>query len=416
MIDPRKFSGRGRVAILRTRPASVLDDYARLMKLANYEENLPKNEATLLKINISWQVWYPGCSTTPWQLEGVIKELLADGFSPDRLIAAHNNTVVVDAKEGAVNNRHQYVTDKYGIRSLHTYEPNVEWVTYEPKTPFAVLQNVWPEGVRIPKAFIGKNVLHLPTMKTHVFTTLTGAMKNAFGGLLDEKRHWTHAVIHDTLVDLLQIQQDIHTGIFCVMDGTIAGEGPGPRAMKPHVKNVIMASSDPVAIDAMSAKIMGIDPMSVRFIRHAHERGLGVGDPREIEIVGDTEAAEENWHFEHGTETFASYWQKQIYHGRLKPFEHLLLRTPIVPWSYAASNIYHNWYWYPFIGHERARAMLNSEWGELFLRYSVGMPFNPGAESKMKLGAFAAGGAALATAALVGASLMFRKNGNGRHR
>ena len=47
---------------------------------------------------------------------------------------------------------------------------------------------------------------------------MTGAMKNAFGGLLHLKRHWTHSVIHETLVDLLIIQKEIHPGIFAVMD------------------------------------------------------------------------------------------------------------------------------------------------------------------------------------------------------
>lgn len=387
MIDPNTFPGRGRVAILRTRPETVLEDYARLMHLAGYQENLRQDKTTLLKINISWQIWYPGCSSTPWQLEGVVKTLLADGYDKHKLLATHNNTVVVDAKEGAVNNRHQLVTERYGIDELHNYEKEVRWVTYEPKQPFLVLDKVYKDGVRIPQVFYGKNVLHLPTMKTHVFTTLTGAMKNAFGGLLDEKRHWTHGVIHDTLVDLLQIQQDIHTGIFVVMDGTFAGEGPGPRAMRPYVKNVIMASSDPVAIDAASAKIMGIDPMSVRFLRRAHERGFGVADPRQIRFVGDTDAAEENWQFKHDEDTFASWGQKQIYHGRLKPLEHLLLRTPIVPWSYAASNIYHNLYWYPFIGHQRAESMLNTQWGQKFLTYSKDLPFNPGAASKKRFAA-----------------------------
>ena len=97
-------------------------------------------------------------------------------------------------------------------------------------------------------------------MKTHVFTTMTGAMKNAFGGLLHRYRHWTHSVIHETLVDLLQIQKEIHSGLFAVMDGTFAGDGPGPRAMRIHNKNVILASADQVAIDAVAAKMMGLDP------------------------------------------------------------------------------------------------------------------------------------------------------------
>ena len=142
----------------------------------------------------------------------------------------------------------------------------------------------------IPRRFIGENIIHLPTVKTHVFTTMTGAMKNAFGGLLNERRHWTHPVIHETLVDLLMIQQKIHRGVFAVMDGTFAGDGPGPRCMIPRVKNVILASADQVAIDAISAKLMGMDPLSIKFIRLAHERGLGCGDPRDIEIVGDEDA------------------------------------------------------------------------------------------------------------------------------
>ena len=125
----------------------------------------------------------------------------------------------------------------------------------------------------IPRRFIGENIIHLPTVKTHVFTTTTGAMKNAFGGLLNERRHWTHPVIHETLVDLLMIQKKIHRGVFAVMDGTFAGDGPGPRCMVPHVKNVILASADQVAIDAVAAKLMGFDPMSIKFIRLAHDLG-----------------------------------------------------------------------------------------------------------------------------------------------
>ena len=86
----------------------------------------------------------------------------------------------------------------------------------------------------IPRRFLGENIIHLPTVKTHVFTTTTGAMKNAFGGLLNTRRHYTHSWIHETLVDLLAIQKEIHPGMFAVMDGSIAGDGPGPRAMRPR--------------------------------------------------------------------------------------------------------------------------------------------------------------------------------------
>ena len=95
---------------------------------------------------------------------------------------------------------------------------------------FLCLNDVYPKGFHIPRRFLGKNIIHLPTVKTHVFTTSTGAMKNAFGGLLNERRHWTHPVIHETLVDLLMIQQRIHRGVFAVMDGTFAGTAPARAA------------------------------------------------------------------------------------------------------------------------------------------------------------------------------------------
>ncbi len=366
----KDFPGRGRVAVLRTRPQTVLEDYARLMELAGFQQALPKDKETLLKINISWQTWYPACSTAPWQLEGVIRALLGAGYR--NLAAAHNDTVVVNAYTGERNNKHKYVVDKYGLRNIHLYEPQYQWVRYEPPEPFLVLDKIYPEGVHIPKVLIGRNIIQLPTVKTHVFTTITGAMKNAFGGLLGTKRHWTHADIHKTLVDLLMIQQDIHPGLFAVMDGTFAGDGPGPRAMRWHEKDILLASADQVAIDAMSAHLQGFDPMHIPFIRMAHDMGLGVGEPSQIEIVGEDRdwVMSQDWDFVQ-EDTFASRGQKMIYHGPLKPLENLLLRSPLVPWSYFASNLYHNVYWYPFVGRKRVSSALHTKWGRKFSNYGA---------------------------------------------
>jgi hypothetical protein len=195
-------------------------------------------------------------------------------------------------------------------------------------------------------------------------------MKNAFGGLLGRQRHWTHSVINETIVDLLTIQQEIHPGILAVMDGTFAGDGPGPRAMHWHEKNVLLASTDQVAIDATSAMLQGFKPREIPFLRIAHELDLGVGDPDEIEYIGDVDATKERWSFIQ-EDTFASRGQKMIYHGMLKPFESLLLRSPVVPWSYFASNFYHNVYWYPVVGRKRVESALQTPWGQLFRDYGT---------------------------------------------
>ena len=402
-----EFPGKGKVAILKTSPNTVLEDIEHLMSLAGVEDALPKNVTTGLKINISWQTWYPACSSTPWQLEGTIRALQNLGYAD--LVGIHNDTVVVDTSVGEKNNKHKYVTDKLGIPCEYLYQENFEWERYTPRQgKFHVLDKIYPDGVYIPKTLVGKNIVHLPTVKTHVFTTITGAMKNAFGGLLHRNRHWTHSLIHETLVDLLMIQQEIHPGIFAVMDGTFAGDGPGPRAMNWHEKNILIASADQVAIDAVSARLQGFDPMKIKFLRMAHEDGLGVADPRQIEIVGYDIEQEPAWNFIQ-TDTFASKGQKMIYHGPLKPFENILLRSPIVPWSYFASNFYHNVYWYPFVGRKRVETALQSQWGQYFKNYGDGDIVMPGIEPKTVLQAGAGLAALTLTAGMIAAFLSGRK-------
>ncbi len=363
-----------KVAVVRTSPETVLADYRRVMNLAGYQETIDKDADTALKVNISWHFFYPGSSTTPWQLEGVIRTLKGDGYDPKLIHACHNRTVVIDARLGERENKQIDVVQAHGLRNIHLYDPDQEWVDVREVVGdladrFLCLGDVYPKGFCIPKRFIGENIIHLPTIKTHVFTTMTGAMKNAFGGLLNEHRHWTHPVIHETLVDLLMIQQRIHRGVFAVMDGTFVGDGPGPRCMVPHIKDVLLASADQVAIDAIAARLMGFDPLSdVKFIRLAHERGLGCGDPGQIEIVGDQAVAAQNWHFvgPFAQMTFAARMQHLIYWGWLKRSLEWSLKTWLAPWAYIASVIYHDSFWYPLRGRSRVQEVLGSKWGRLF--------------------------------------------------
>jgi hypothetical protein len=245
----------------------------------------------------------------------------------------------------------------------------MQWIEYKPKGKLLELHNIFPEGIRIPDYFFGKNIVHLPTFKCHIYTTTTGAMKNAFGGLLSTHRHYTHTWIHQTLVDLLTIQKEIHTGLFAFMDGTTAGNGQGPRTVIPEVKNVIAASADQTAIDAVAAKMMGFDPMTIPYIKLAHENGLGVGDPREIEIVGDTDAANENWQFEVGWNVHR-FLAWMGWYGPTKFLQKLVFRTPIVAIPIFVSEFNHDYVHWPL--KERGMFMKwrkETEWGRLFDRY-----------------------------------------------
>ena len=361
--------GRGRVAVIKTTPAAVLDDIARLCEAAGMADALEPAAATILKDNISWHLPFLSANTTPWQLEGTIKALQASGL--ENLLAVHNDTVVTDPIKGERLNKLAPIYDRYAIPELYNFMPgNVRWVPYRPKARMLVLDHIFPEGIRIPDVFIGKNVVHLPTVKCHIYTTTTGAMKNAFGGLLGTRRHYTHSWIHETLVDLLAIQQEIHSGIFAVMDGTLCGNGPGPRTMVPVEKDYMLAGSDQVAIDAVAAKMMGFDPMAIKYIRLAHERGLGIGDPRQIEVVGE-DVSHVDFGFSVGA-NLPSRFGRGVWFGssRAQQLQYLLFRTPLVHAFILGSSTYHDRVWWPLKGRAiQARVRRESKWGRLFDEY-----------------------------------------------
>jgi uncharacterized protein (DUF362 family) len=356
------------VAALRTRPDRVLDDYAHLFELAGARAHLAPHTTTILKDNISWHFPFPAANTTPWQLEGTIRALHAEALTD--LVCVQNKTVVTDAFKGEDLNGYLPIFKSYGIPVFYNFkDEDMTWVEYRPRAKMLVLDKIFPEGIRIPDYFAGKNIVHLPTVKCHIYTTTTGAMKNAFGGLLNTRRHYTHSWIHETLVDLLAIQKEIHSGIFAVMDGTTAGNGPGPRTMYPEIKNVILASGDQVAIDAVAARLMGFDPLSINYIRLAHAAGLGIGDPHQIELVGDTDLANESWNFRVG-DNGASRVGDIVWFGPLKPVQNVLMRTPLVNLFILGSEVYHDYYRWPARDRRVFESWLaNTAWGRLFQQY-----------------------------------------------
>lgn len=354
-----------KVAVLRTSPQTILKDYKELMHLADYESFISKNMETLIKLNLSWTKYFPSCSSQPWQLEGVIRTLFQDGYKKEKLIPVENKTVVTEPIKGAENNKWTPIIRDYDLQFIPL--PDVEWVKYEFKSKLLKLNEIFPEGIEIPKMFIGKSIIHLPTVKTHGHSTTTGAVKNAFGGLLKEARHFAHRYIHEVLVDLLMMEKELHPEKFCVMDGTVCGDGAGPRTMEPKVKNIILASGDSVAIDSISAKIMGFDPMNIPYIRMAHEMGLGVGNPREIDVFGE-DISEINFQFK-AKRSLVIWGDQMIRKGFMRPFEKLLLRSPLFVWAPFASNIYHDCLWYPTVGRKRIKQFLKTDWGQLWQRY-----------------------------------------------
>lgn len=353
------------VAVLKTSPTTILDDYRKLLHLAEYDKVITKNRDTLLKLNLSWTKYFPACSSQPWQVEGIVKTLIDEGFPKEKLYPVENKTVVTNPTKGAVNNNWLQILKKYGLPFIPLTE--VEWVKYHFKGRFLRLDKIFPEGIEIPKMFIGKNIIHLPTLKTHGHSITTGAIKNAFGGLLKEVRHYAHKYIHEVLADLMILQKELHPGIFAVIDGTICGDGAGPRTMVPKIKNYILASGDSVAVDAVAAKMMGFNPLEIPYISICHELALGVGDLNQIEVIGEDIS---NVNFAFNAKRSLVIWGDQLLRKGLLGFlEKPLLHSPLAVWAPFASNLYHDYIWYPTIGRRRIRRFINTDWGKLFEGY-----------------------------------------------
>ncbi|MGZ7069326.1 MAG: DUF362 domain-containing protein [Methanobacterium sp.] len=359
-----------KVALMKTTPQTVVDDYYNIMHDAEYHKSLSKQDKTILKLNLSWTLYYPACSTPPWQLEGVLNALKSDAYSD--IVAVENQTVVTHPWKGAYYNKWLPLLNKHEI----DFKPltDVEWVLHEPKSEMLAMNEIFGE-VWVPKIFYDSNVIHFPTVKTHGHTTTTGSMKNAFGGLIPKYRHHAHKNIHEVLVDLLAIQKEIHNGIFSVMDGCVCGNGAGPRTMEPFCGDVILASEDQVAIDAIAAKIMGFDPLKIDYIKIAHDKGLGIGDVDQIEIIGMDNVDLKNMNFKFSTtKSPVIRWDQRIRKSTMnvKWLHNLLFNSPLFKTFIFASEFYHDKLWYPTTGKKKIEEYKKTNWGHMFDEYEYG--------------------------------------------
>ena len=142
-----------------------------------------------------------GLNTTPWQMGRGHPGLKGKrGF--DDVVCVQNETVLTDPFKGEDLNNYVSLFKKYAIAPLYNFkEGDMQWVLYRPKARMHVLHKVFPEGIRVPDYFFGKNIVHLPTMKTDTYTTTSGAMKSAFQraaghaaplrAVVDPQRRWS---------------------------------------------------------------------------------------------------------------------------------------------------------------------------------------------------------------------------------
>ena len=292
--------------------------------------------------------------------------MLEDGYSRERLIPVENKTVVTNPRKGARNNRWLPGPREDTGWSSRRF-PRSSGRSTRSRARSSSSTQIFPEGILIPKMYVGKNILHLPTVKTHGHSTTTGAVKNAFGGLLKEVRHYAHKYIHEVLVDLLYMQKELHTGVFCGhgRDGlrrrgraadhaSRDGEHhPGERRFRGHRRG----RGEDHGLRAASTSPISGWPTSGDWASATSARSSLAGD----------DVAALNLGFK-TRRSFVIWGDQMIRKGFLRPFERLLLHSPLVVWAPFASNVYHDMMWYPTIGKHRVRQFMKTDWGALCAR------------------------------------------------
>jgi len=369
------MSKNSQIFVIKTSPKTVLEDYSKLMNMANYQEYYSKEDKNILKLNLSWSKFFPACSSPPWQVEGVLKTMIEDGFNPKKIFTAENETVVTNIERGIHGNRWENIINKYGVWFVPlTRIPFVPYTSlkskflkHKGKELHVLDKKIFPKGFSIPGFYVGKSIIHLPTMKTHGHTTFTCAMKNAFGGLLTKRRHYSHQFMSEVLVDLLIVQQQIHPNIMAIVDGTVCGDGAGPRTMIPKIKNYLLAGYDQVAVDTVVSKMLGFEPFKNPAIKLAHEEGLGCGDFDQIEIIGE-DVSNINWNF-NVKRSLVIWGDQMVRKGKLNFLNPLMRNRLFMAFPIMASLIYHDMFWYPTIGKKRIKEFNKTAWGLKFLNY-----------------------------------------------
>lgn len=132
-------------------------------------------------------------------------------------------------------------------------------------------------------------LINLPKLKTHSLTVLTGGVKNMYGAIPSGLRTRFHGE-YVRPEDFGQVLVDIFSAIkpqLTIMDGVVAMEGEGPASGSLREVGLILASQDTVALDAVATKIIGLDPLDIYTTKYATERGLGIGNLQDIEVIGE---------------------------------------------------------------------------------------------------------------------------------
>ncbi len=339
------------VSVVRVEPqgdarSAVLHAVEEAMERAEWRLHVPRGVAVAIKPNLGWDLFLPGAVTSPWVIEGVAR--LLRGWA-GKLFLVESDQVVVHVDKAFAYSRLGPLCERY----------EMEWVnmTHEPLVRVTVPNPRVLAEIEVPRLLREALLVTVPVMKTHNKTVITGALKNQWG-CLPMFRHQYHLVLDAALADINQVARPA----FAVMDATVALEGNSPKSGLPRVVDRVLASPDPVALDALAARIMGFDPAAIGHLAECEAAGLGTRNLQRIEVRGE-QVSSLNLRFLPAQHNLVS-WAELVLRKRswLRP---LFFDTPLFRLCCWLTTVYYDlWYYVLGIGRRRRDAILrNSRYG-----------------------------------------------------
>ncbi len=318
---------------------SVSEAVRKVAEQLRWRDWIPKGAPIYLKVNLTHDLLMPGAVTSPLVVEGLVR--LLRGWCSD-IALVESSQLLTDADKALARSGYPRLLAEYGVRWINLSRG--EWVPAEVE----VLGE--HHVVLVPAALRGASILSVPVMKTHFRCTMSGALKNLWG-CLDDNRHLYH---DDLPLRIVMIHKALHPALH-IMDATVSMEGDGPKAGTPRVTNLVLGSTDPVALDATACAAMGFFPEKVEHLCFAQRAGLGRMDRGLVEMVGDSLQGV-NFHFAPARKTVVATVEDKLRHAAIG---RILLEGPILPLFNGIARLWYLLWYHVLAGRRRCRRILD---------------------------------------------------------
>ena len=287
------------VALVLARPETIVDDYRRVMSLAGIDDSFFDGRPALVAARPG-SGWFPGTATPPWQLDGVLAAMEGSRSGLESPLAGVGHgtgsaggewsLAAVDSSGGGLVDpaggwAWQDVLARHGATQAKVSQWDRSPV--HPQRPLPSLTAALPDGLRFPTPLQGRPVLLLPVLRLMPEWPLAGSVA-MLQGLHGRVRRNLKAPLSEVRAECVALAREMFPVLGTVMDATVIGVTRG-HGTEPVARNVLLAGDDPVAVDAVAARLVGLEPRSIPWLRLCGDRKLGAVNQADIQLVGSRE-------------------------------------------------------------------------------------------------------------------------------